>query len=1469
MGAGWWGFRAADRAVGDVVSRFRPDLERSLSRPLGHRVSIGAYRGLRPLGIAIGTTRISPTKDDRSRVSLEGLDITLDPLASLRRLQPVLRLKIRGLQADLHRNANGTYWIPGRVDGSSPPPKFALHYRLEQPARISFIPDDRQLTLESNGLVQLAESSFSTVSRLRWVGDGGQVRLDGTGRWDRPAFKMRTRLESLKIQPLIALINSSNDADVSGELNADMRLRWTGDRLDCLGNLRLEGFQVQPAASERVLRSGQLNVGCRDGRLRLDPVQLRLDQITATAAGTVDLSKSFDLRIGVRRQSSDDSLDLRIDGPWAEPRWKLAGRFTAEGNAFSPGPINLRGDLRTPWTIADQRRVIVNDLQVQSPGLQLALTGELGRKLALRSTALSVGAPFWDSIPSLASGLGRAAPVSGVLDLSGSLESPLFKLDLSQASNPIIDRWSLKARWSERDAAINLDRFDSPVIKAEARLPLTLEKGTFQTGELRSGVVVESLDLSRFSALAGVELGGRFSLRGHVDGPLEGLRPDLQLSLDQPRVASLNLPERWDGVLAGQLGQGARLNMSATRALVPGSLSAVLTADGWPSRVSLERGNGALRMDGTPGRYRWTADSLDLDGLELAVPPGRRFESLAGRLSGQGELAVNPLNVSGTLDVTDPGLRGIALKKARLNGRLQAGRFQVEAELTPAEGTVLLNADGQLGGGLASRLDASGLDVNWLLNLARQLREGDPLKGEDPGRAEDLGTLVINTFGGSLDGQLRALDASRRALEVYALAHPSKGPALDRLEGRLDAVIRLQGPSIAALTADLESKAHLWLEGEDRVRALQLEPVVATVTGPVTGGAGNFSLVNLPFSLLALIAPVPSALRGAIGATGRYNFSGDAPLIESELALQNAFLADEELSFDRGSVVVEPNALRLDLGLRAGASNELITMKGLAPLNQSDQLDLVIESHGDALESLAALGGDALKVKGGTTDLRLIIRGQLDQPLANGFLVVKDGDLMLGEQPLRQINASLLFDFDRLEIQSLKAKLGSGGSLLGSGSIGLFSPQAEDLAPLKLNLSKGKIRQTIVQFEADGELVVNGALVKPVISGDLKVSRGSIKPRTGLLGQIRKRGMASTLSSGVQKAQPSAQPVQPVSVDALLEEKWDFNEPLVLMGPGAPLQGSDQLGRLLPNLPEVSFRDFRLELGPDLKVLMPPFISFSGGGQLLLNGPLDPSLQARGLIRLNSGRISLFTTSFTLDPKAPNVAVFTPSLGLVPFVDIAMRSRVSDSVSIGTGDNATTANVFDTNGMGTASLGGGQLRLVKVTVEVTGPANQLVSDLRERRLGTGLQLRSSPPLSESQLLSLIGGNSLAGLADGGGSAALATVVGQSLLSPVLGTLTDAMGQRMQIALFPTYVTPEVKSEKERTSGQVPPTFTLVTEIGVDVTDNFDFSVLAAPNNSDVPEQGSVTYQLTPNTSISGSIDTNGTWQSQLQVFFRF
>jgi translocation and assembly module TamB len=474
-------------------------------------------------------------------------------------------------------------------------------------------------------------------------------------------------------------------------------------------------------------------------------------------------------------------------------------------------------------------------------------------------------------------------------------------------------------------------------------------------------------------------------------------------------------------------------------------------------------------------------------------------------------------------------------------------------------------------------------------------------------------------------------------------------------------------------------------------------------------------------------------------------------------------------------------------------------------------------------------------------------------------VVVSDGNITLGQQSLSRINASMLFDFDRVELQRLEARVGSDGTLSGAGSIGLLKEKVVE-SPLTFALTTAKIRQEIARYQVDGTLIVKGALARPSIGGELTLSDGLITPRSGVLAKARQGSLRPGLLPANQFGASDDTPSD-VSMISLVEEKWDFKDPLVLMGPGTPLPASqERLKTLMPNLPAVRLENLRLALGPNLEVKMPPFISFRGGGQLVLNGPLDPSLQARGLIRLEAGRVSLFTTSFILDPKALNVAVFTPSLGLVPYVDVAMKARVSDGVSIGESDRATTSNVFETNGLGALSIGGGQLNLVRITVEATGRADRL--------LGGELKLRSSPPMGESEILGLIGGNSLTGLA-GGGSAALATVVGQSLLSPVIGTLTDALGQRMQIALFPTYVTPDVKSEKERTSGRVPPTFTVVTEIGLDVSDRVDLSVIAAPNNSDVPPQATVSYQLTPNTNVTGSMDTNGTWQSQFQVFFRF
>ena len=171
-----------------------------------------------------------------------------------------------------------------------------------------------------------------------------------------------------------------------------------------------------------------------------------------------------------------------------------------------------------------------------------------------------------------------------------------------------------------------------------------------------------------------------------------------------------------------------------------------------------------------------------------------------------------------------------------------------------------------------------------------------------------------------------------------------------------------------------------------------------------------------------------------------------------------------------------------------------------------------------------------------------------------------------------------------------------------------------------------------------------------------------------------------------------------------------------------------------------------------------------------------------------------------------------------------------------------------------------QLNLVRVYLSVSGPAD---------RLADNLVLRSSPPLSEDRLLALIGGNTLAGLAGSAGGTVLATALGQTLLSPLLGTLGDAFGQRLSFALYPTYVNQIVNSSAERRSGRVPPQLVLGAEIGLDISERFNASVLAAPNRSDVPPQLNLNYKASELLNLQGSIDSQGAWQTQLQVFFRF
>ncbi|QNG28466.1 translocation/assembly module TamB domain-containing protein [Synechococcus sp. HK01-R] len=1438
---------ALDRIAAEVFDRVKPGLEAQLSKPLGHPLRIGAYKGLRPWGLAIGPSEVLPGPKDQSRASLTSLTVQIDPLASLRRWRPVATLSLRGARVELRRNAQGVYWVPGPSTGGAPP-NLDLKVRLLDPARLAVQPAGLVLRASGRGTVHLAES-WADLALGVTLPDQGRVSLKGRGRWVNPEFDLQTRLERVRLAPFEGVLPPGLPLRLRGQLGADLRLSWRQGRAGCQGGLTLVDFEVQGKPLPEPLRNPQWRLTCRGQRLFLPNSEWRYGSYRARLAGRVDLNRSFDLSASLREPGHDRNLKARLNGPWRQPRLQLAGRWALPESVPLADALDLTLALSADWRQAKAPTARLERLAVQGPGVAVRLSGALYPRLAIRSQQLQLAGEAWKQLPLVPELLGTQAPLNGSLALTGATQSPALSLQLEQARNPLLERWSLQADWSAARSALQLRDFQSPLLQAQATLPLALGRGGLKLGSLAAQLRLDAFPLARVGPILGTPMDGSLSAFGEVHGPLTALQPNLQLRLEDPRAGTLRLLETWQGRFEGVSGGGGRLRMASVGSVLPGSLEATLGRNWLPRRVLLTRRNGELVLDGTPAAYRWQARGLSLDGLELALPPKGRFEGLYGRLDGQGSVGLQPLAMAGDLTLRYPGLMGLQLRQARLQLQYDNRNYLVSGELLPPDsGQMLLKAKGRLGGGLAAELQARGLSMRWLTAGALSLPQLNEDLPPARGRASDLGTLLVNTFGGSLDGQLRALRESRETLQQQEQArrndssfHP------EDLRGQVDAVIQLQGQSLAKLDLDLKARGHLWVEGDDQDRALQIKPFVATIQGPLQTGEGSFSLDHLPFSLLALVAPVPPALQGALGLKGRYRLGQGLPELSTNLELEDAKVGRYALNLERGQVILAAEGLRLDLALRSTGAQEAVTVTGQVPFAPDQPLDVRVVSRGDALRFLTGFTDDQIAWTAGDSNLRLLLSGSLSAPQANGFLLVNQGRFTLQKQVISDLNTEIVFDFNRLEVQSLKARIGAQGQLLGQGALALFSPSPEP-KPLTLSLQKARIQLPIADVAVAADLKVSGALIQPQLSGDLTVDDGVVKPARSMFVKPVGADLGAVVSVG-----------PPVSADTLLEENWNFQKPLVLLGPDVEASSSRSLRAALPSIPAVSFANFRLRLGPKLRVTVEPVASFSTAGLLTLNGALDPSLQLRGVVQLLSGRVSLFTTTFNLDRRSPNVAVFTPSLGLIPYVDVALNSRVSDSISVGTGSNAVSTNVFDTNGAGALGAGG-QLRLVKVMLTASGPAD---------RLADSIDLRSSPPMPKTQLLGLIGGNSLAGLSGAGGGAALAAVLGQSLLSPVIGSLTDAFSQRLQFALYPTYVTPEVQDNQERISGRVPPQLAVVTDLGVDITDRFNFSVLAAPNRNDIPPQGTLSYQINPNMSLSGSVDSQGTWQSQMQLFFRF
>ena len=1381
------GLWAADQALRRAYQHWKPRLEQPLGKVLGHPVRLGAYQGWGWGGLQVGSSTIGPGSAEGSRVSIRTVAVSLDPLASLRQRLPVLQVSLAGVRAELKPNAKGQFWVLGRLPAGVRPPRLDVRLRLVDPALVSLAPSGQRFRLSARLGLRTHRGQLELDGRLRPIQGPGSmaVRLDGN--WRSQQWLARLRSEVFPLSSLQSLLRLPGQ--LTGQVDGSLRFTSQKQRPSCEGTLQLKQLRWRPRTTQ--------------ARLELPLGTLRCQN------QTVELARST--WRWVQPGSRELQGSLQLAGRWTPQHLELKQLLLGRGASW----LRLQGRL----------------------GQRLALSGSW--RLRPRDLPLQAGSPSWL----------LDQRVTGSLDARGPWTQPWLQARFGQASNPLLGRWDAVLHW--RDQQLQLEHLRSTYLNARGVLPLAVRAGRgLVPGPLDLRLELERYPLSRLDLLVGAPLQGVLQASGRVRGPLSALTPELDLWIDQPGAGPISLRETWQGQWFGESAGGGRLRMEALAPAPLGLLEARFDSRWVPRQLEIRRGDGTLALAGRPKGYRWQASRLPLDGLQLALGPQGHRQPLQGRLSGQGLLELQPLAFSGTAQLDRPVFLGVWGQSAQATFRYADRRYQARGSLLPLGGGELaVDWSGLWNGAFRSRLEGRQLSTRFLQQLVRAWPQwrggGEPIVG----RASDIGSLLIDTFGGSVQDQLRALDLARQRVGRARAERDSRLTPQERLQqlaGSVDLDLTLAGPSLLSARADLEARAQLWLPEEDLDRALTKVPLVARFQGPLRQGTGEFSLADLPLELLALLTPVPAGLSGTLSSRGRYSLGGAEPELSLNLALDQASLRQTSLSLDRGLIQLQDGRLLLDLSLRAAGASSSVDLAGVVPLNPVQEgVELRLASRDDGLRFLAGLAQPALEWTEGSGDLQLLVRGSVVNPIANGFLRLRGGELQFIGQRVHAVEATVLFDFEQLLLQEFSAKVGEKGALSAQGSLGLLRPgRSAEGQPSSLALVLKAVPFALPRIKAvaDGELRIGGSLPALDIGGALAISRGSVN--------VQPARLASESRPTVTAASPAD----------LLDARWDYQEPLVLLGPDVESNASEALRAAIPNVQAVGFNDLRLSLGPDLNVGVPNFASFGTSGALRLNGRLDPSLRLQGVVRLLRGRLNLFTTTFSLDPDAPNVAVFTPSMGLIPYLDIALRTRVSDNLPVTSGlGPAGSLSLQDYQATGaTNSLD--QLNLVRVYLSVSGPAD---------RLADNLVLRSSPPLSEDRLLALIGGNTLAGLAGSAGGTVLATALGQTLLSPLLGTLGDAFGQRLSFALYPTYVNQIVNSSAERRSGRVPPQLVLGAEIGLDISERFNASVLAAPNRSDVPPQLNLNYKASELLNLQGSIDSQGAWQTQLQVFFRF
>ncbi len=988
----------------------------------------------------------------------------------------------------------------------------------------------------------------------------------------------------------------------------------------------------------------------------------------------------------------------------------------------------------------------------------------------------------------------------------------------------------------------------NPDIELSGHLPYWFDKRGINFGEIYSSLKINRTQLSNLNIFRNNEIRGFVTAKGELKGKITDPDISIKFNVDYPHFKGIRIREAWEGDIKNKNNQFL-LNMKNRYSPIPSFFSINFDSNLKLDNVSFSRlfnsNKGSIEVFREDNSYIWEAKNFPLNELELSIG-NNQFDRIEGIINGSGTINSDQSYLDGRLAWSLSKYRNIKLANSLFDFSFNNNSFNVNSSLYPIDGGII-EVDYDSNKNNLINLDFNDISTSWTVLTALDIFKFDNKKVIQTTKLNILDDVEINKENNSFKERI---DFINNFIESNNAQDDNLNlqKYFNKFSSRYNAKVTIEGDRPSNYKLDAKLNGYLDVFREDNKN--KKEEFSIDLEGGLLKGNGSLKIKKLPLSASNIFLNKPRDFLGGLDMDLFYNLDDKSFL--SQISSNKSSIKNNKLLLEKGIIEFNNSVFDIDFSLLINESKIPISFKGSIPINKSDNLDLRLIGDGKFIELLDIFAAEYFTFKEGDVNLRMILKGTLNKPKLNGFVVIKDSEIDFFNNSLKDINSLLIFDFDSLEINNLQAQSEDSGEIFIKGSLPFYIKNDSEKAKINLITNRFNLKKDNFNFLIDSDLDLSGSFESPILGGSLSFNNGFINLNS--TNQNDKKGKYL-----IRKEDKKDWP----------ELYWN-NEKNIEIISNETILNSVLLGENLPNyLDNLSFNNLKLKLGPDFKLQYSEIVQayLDTKLDLTLNGEVGKDLNARGLIYLRKGRANLYTTPFKLDKNKDNYILFASRSGVVPFINFSLVSKVPDSI-IPISENNQDLNIsgdvaVDATSSSNGAFGIGNSRLIKIEASYEGFLDQLSFADENKRI----QLRSTPSYNRSQIIGLIGGNS-------------ANLINRAFISQLNNA--DAFSERFQLSLYPALIENNdslnnifsnenlgIDNDGQSSSNEEFSSQAWVAEIGLDITDTINFAFQTIPGRDDISPLGILTFQANPNLELLGSYDSNGDWKSQVQLFFRY